>query len=168
MDIHKHVTVERLEIVETGRRRRWSEDEKLWVVMESFSGPRLVAATARQHKTSRPQLSAWRRASRANAQGATADPVCVLAVISPLPTPGPEQDAEDTRTVIVVERANGLRDAGFSLIASFARGITEDLAAVRAAVTESWSNGHTEGHVNRQMYSRARLDLLEMRPIGAP
>jgi len=61
-----------------------------------------------------------------------------------------------------------------SLIASFARGVTKDLAAVRAAVTEPWSNGQTEGHVNRltlvkrQMYGRAKLDLLEARLIGAP
>ena len=62
-----------------------------------------------------------------------------------------------------------LRDAEPSLIASFARGIAKDLAAVRAAVTEPWSNGQTEGHVNRlklvkrQMYGRAKLDLLEAR-----
>lgn len=67
-----------------------------------------------------------------------------------------------------------LQDAGSSLIASFARGIGKDLAAVRAAVTEPWSNGQTEGHVNRlklvkrQMYGRAKLDLLEARLIGAP
>ena len=42
-----------------------------------------------------------------------------------------------------------LQDAGSSLIASFARGITKDLAAVRAAVTKPWSNGETEAHVNR-------------------
>ena len=30
MDVHKHSTqIEQLEVVETGRRRRWSDDEKL-------------------------------------------------------------------------------------------------------------------------------------------
>ena len=29
--------VERLEVVETGRRRRWSEDEKLKIVVESVN-----------------------------------------------------------------------------------------------------------------------------------
>ena len=54
MDVHKHSErVERLEIVETGRRRRWSEDEKLKIVVESFQSPRQVAATARQHGISR-------------------------------------------------------------------------------------------------------------------
>ncbi len=41
--------VERLEVVETGRRRRWSEDEKLKIVLESLQAPRQVAATARRY-----------------------------------------------------------------------------------------------------------------------
>ena len=67
-----------------------------------------------------------------------------------------------------------LRDAAPSLIASFVRGIIRDLAAVRAAVGEPWSNGQTEGHVNRlklvkrQMYGRGKIDLLEARLLGAP
>ena len=65
-DVHKHSwRVEHLEIVETGRRRRWSEDEKLKIVVESFRGPRQVAATARRHGISRWQLHEWRRAFRA-------------------------------------------------------------------------------------------------------
>ena len=41
-----------------------------------------------------------------------------------------------------------ITDASPSLIASFTSGITNDLAAVRAAITEPWSNGQVEGHVN--------------------
>jgi transposase len=40
--------VQRLEVVNTGRRRRWSEDEKLRIVEESFQGHRQVSATARR------------------------------------------------------------------------------------------------------------------------
>jgi hypothetical protein len=37
MDVHKYSTqTERLGIVETGRRRRWSKDEKLRIVLESL------------------------------------------------------------------------------------------------------------------------------------
>lgn len=36
--------IERLEVVDTGRRRRWSEDEKLKIVLESLQTPRQVAA----------------------------------------------------------------------------------------------------------------------------
>lgn len=38
--------LERLEVVDTGRRRRWSEDEKLKIVLESLQAPRQVAATS--------------------------------------------------------------------------------------------------------------------------
>ena len=62
MDSHTHSGFGRLEIVETGRRRRWSEDEKRRIVLESMSGPRLVSATARRHNVARSQLLTWRRA----------------------------------------------------------------------------------------------------------
>lgn len=51
----------------------------------------------------------------------------------------------------------------------FAKGLRADDAAVRAGLTEAWSNGPTEGHVNklklvkRQMYGRANFDLLRQR-----
>jgi hypothetical protein len=35
--------LERLEVVKTGRRRRWSEDEKLKIVLESLQEPRAVS-----------------------------------------------------------------------------------------------------------------------------
>jgi transposase len=66
-----------------------------------------------------------------------------------------------------------LVEAGGSLLASFGKGITGDLAAVKAALTEVWSNGQTEGQitklklVKRQMYGRARLDLLRARLVVA-
>ncbi|NEX00110.1 transposase [Rhodopseudomonas sp. BR0G17] len=59
-----------------------------------------------------------------------------------------------------------------SLPAAFVAGITKDLAAVRAAITETWSNGQTEGQITRlklikrQMYGRAKIDLLQARLAG--
>jgi transposase len=59
------------------------------------------------------------------------------------------------------------------LLASFASGVMKDRAAVTAAITNTWSNGQTEGQITRlklikrQMYGRAKLDLLESRLIGA-
>ena len=67
--------------------------------------------------------------------------------------------------------ARWVTDASVGLLASFGKGIVADLAAVRAALTEPWSNGQTEGQINklklvkRQMYGRARLDLLRARLI---
>jgi transposase len=53
----------------------------------------------------------------------------------------------------------------------FARGISEDYEAVRNALTYEWSNGQLEGQVNRlklikrQMYGRAKFDLLKARVL---
>jgi len=63
-------------------------------------------------------------------------------------------------------------EASSTLIASFANGIVKDKAAVHAAISQTWSNGQTEGQttklklVKRQMYGRAKVDLLEARLIG--
>ncbi len=60
-----------------------------------------------------------------------------------------------------------------SLVASFTNGVAKDEAAVRAAITLTWSNGQTEGQitrlklVRRQMYDRGKIDLLQARLIGA-
>jgi transposase len=63
--------VERLEVVETGRRRRWSEDEKFKIVLESLQAPRQVAATARRYGISRSLLLRWRRSFRPEPGDAT-------------------------------------------------------------------------------------------------
>jgi len=58
-------------------------------------------------------------------------------------------------------------------LVSFARGLTDDLKAVKAALTSEWSQGQTEGQVNRlkllkrQMYGRAKHDLLRARVLHA-
>jgi transposase len=60
-----------------------------------------------------------------------------------------------------------------SLISSFVNGVVKDGLAVRAAIALPWSNGQTEGQitklklVKRQMYGRAKIDLLQARLIGA-
>src|SRR5262249_29517065 len=56
----------------------------------------------------------------------------------------------------------------------FAMGLYEDYAAVKAGVTLPWSTSPVEGHINRlkmlkrQMFGRARLDLLSRRFVLAP
>jgi transposase len=58
-------------------------------------------------------------------------------------------------------------------IRRFAQGIRRDEAAVLAAVTQQWSNGPVEGHINRlkivkrQMYGRAGFILLRARILYA-
>ena len=68
MASHTHYAqVDRLDVVDTGRRRRWSAEEKLRIVTESFSGPRLVSTIARRHGISPSLLFTWRRAFQAGA-----------------------------------------------------------------------------------------------------
>ena len=65
------------------------------------------------------------------------------------------------------------RMCGASAIATFAAGLETDSAAVRAAVTRSWSSGQAEGQINRlkllkrQSYGRASFDLLRRRVLMA-
>ncbi len=69
--------------------------------------------------------------------------------------------------------ATWIAAAKASPLASFAAGIQADRNAVAAAIVEPWSNGQTEGQitklklVKRQMYGRAKLDLLRARLVIA-
>ena len=62
--------------------------------------------------------------------------------------------------------------ASASMLGAFGRGIAVDQSAVRAALTEPWSNDPTEGHITRlkllrrQMYGRGKLDLLRARLVA--
>ena len=61
-----------------------------------------------------------------------------------------------------------------SLVSSFGNGISKDHGAVLSAITSPWSSGQVDGQitrlklVKRQMYGRAKLDLLEARLVRAP
>jgi len=87
----------RLEIVETGRRRRFSDAEKVRIVQESFSGWRQATATARRYGICTSLLYRWRalwregRLGNAPPSGDSA-PAFVPAVIVP---DGAETNAGD-------------------------------------------------------------------------
>ena len=71
MDSNKYSTqVERLGVVETGRRRRWADDEKLKIVAESMETPRAISSTARRYGISRSLLLNWRRSFCTEPDGA--------------------------------------------------------------------------------------------------
>lgn len=59
--------------------------------------------------------------------------------------------------------------SGIAELRGFAYGVRRDIAAVTAALTLDWSQGQTEGQVNRlktlkrQMYGRASFPLLRQR-----
>jgi transposase len=63
------------------------------------------------------------------------------------------------------------REAGLPGIASFAKGLEQDLDAVTNGLTMNWSSGPVEGRVNhikmvkRQMFGRACLPLIRKRVL---
>jgi transposase len=83
---------------------------------------------------------------------------------------------------LVRERKPGALDAwleqaessGLRELRRFALGLRQDYAAVRAALEEPWSQGPTEGHIQRlktlkrQMYGRASFGLLRQRVLDRP
>ncbi len=62
---------------------------------------------------------------------------------------------------------------GVSAVETFAAGLEQDGAALRAALTEPWCSGQAEGQINRlkllkrQSYGRASFDLLRRRVLMA-
>ena len=95
--------ISRLEVVDTGRRRRWSEAVKLRIVEESLAGARLVSATARRHGISNQLLFAWRKAYREGRLGTIAG----FASATIAPEAGEADGAGCGR--IEIASANGLR-----------------------------------------------------------
>ena len=83
----------------------------------------------------------------------------------------------DEMVTAVIRDADQLDDwieaAKTGLLESLANGIRTDRDAVHAALSEPWSNGWTEGQiaklklVKRQMYGRAKLDLIRARVVAA-
>jgi transposase len=73
-----------------------------------------------------------------------------------------------TRWLEDVERS------GVPELRGFVRSLRSDGAAIRAMLGCRWSNGPTEGHINRlkmlkrQMFGRASLPLLKRRLLLAP
>jgi transposase len=96
--------ISRLEVVDTGRRRRWSDAAKLRIVEESLTAPRLVSATARRHGISNQLLFAWRKAYRDGRLGAIAG--FVPATIVP---ERPEEGSGPGCGRIEIVSANGRR-----------------------------------------------------------
>ena len=61
--------------------------------------------------------------------------------------------------------------SGITIVRNVACSLTQDYEAVRAALEQEWSNDQTEGQITRlklikrQMYGRAKFDLLRQRVL---
>lgn len=85
--------VSRLEVIETGARRRWNVEEKLRILAESECGPRQVSATARRYGLSTGQLFTWRRLARQGRLSAVEPMTFAPVVVSRDDAPSPAVDA---------------------------------------------------------------------------
>src|ERR1700737_2407132 len=85
MDSHKHGTqVERLEVVETGRRRRWSDDEKLRIAAEMAAAKTTKVASFTRKRPSRKPFPEHLPRERLIVPGPTACACCGGARLSKL------------------------------------------------------------------------------------
>jgi transposase len=67
----KSEPVRRLEVFTgSGRRRRWTAEQKARIVAESYAGSEPVSAVARRHGLTSQQLFGWRRHARRGAEAA--------------------------------------------------------------------------------------------------
>ena len=137
------------------------------------SGPPLVAAPKR---VLTPRTAAWAVLRRPDRRGEED-----RAMLAGLRRHSPDLDRAielaEAFAALVRERAperldpwlQAAQDGPIAALRRFAKRLQADGDAVRAAVTLDWSNGQTEGQINRlktlkrQMYGRAGLDLLERR-----
>jgi transposase len=96
---------------EVGRRRHWSDEDKVRIVEESLRGHRQGSATARRYGISRSLLSIWRREYRTGTLGApeAGGGFVPLVMESAPPASGaqPSREAEDARIDITL--MNGRR-----------------------------------------------------------
>ena len=101
--------VSRLEVIQTGARRRWSLEEKLRIVAESERGRRQVSATARRYGLSTSQLFTWRRLARKGRLCADQAEAFSRAVIACGPASPAVPSPTMTRTRIEIVLASGER-----------------------------------------------------------
>jgi len=98
--------VEILSVTDTGRRRRWTDAQKVRIVEESF-GPRgRLSETARRHDIGRTLLVRWRRQYRNGELSGGAAPLRFMPVTLAAPEPEPVSAASDIAEITLV---NGRR-----------------------------------------------------------
>ncbi len=88
---------------DVGRRRHWSDEDKIRIVEESFRGHRQGSATARRYGISRSLLSTWRRMYRDGTLAAEGRFVpLVTEDATPSPAMDPVQAPQDARIDIAL------------------------------------------------------------------
>ncbi len=93
MDRHE---VRRLEVVETGRRRRWSLEAKRRIVEESLVPGMTASSVARRHGISPSHLFLWRKAHREGGLSGT------WPTFAPVTLESPDLDSAAGRMEVVI------------------------------------------------------------------
>ena len=104
--------IEVLSADDLGRRRDWSDEEKVRIVEESLQGFRQGSATARRYGVSRSLLTTWRRQYRSGLLSISVSTSFVPLSISPPPAAFPEMTAplqSDGDKMIEIGLPNGRR-----------------------------------------------------------
>lgn len=99
---------ELLAVDDAGRRRAWTDEDKVRIVEESFRGHRQGSATARRHGLSRSLLTRWRTEYRAELLVAGGPTFTPLALSAPVPGVAARGHSAPEATVEIV-LANGRR-----------------------------------------------------------
>ena len=104
--------VEVLSASDVGRRRGWTDEDKIRIVEESLRGARQAAATARRHGISRSLLTRWRREFRTGllrAEGRPGFTPLQIARDAPLRSPAEASYSQVGQDRIEVVLTNGRR-----------------------------------------------------------
>ncbi|WP_245343980.1 transposase [Bradyrhizobium japonicum] len=157
----------RLEIVETGRRRRWSATEKLRIVEEIVSGPRLVSATERHHGLSKQLLFSWCKAYREGQLGGCPVGGFVPAGIVSEVQPTTECAAPAATCTLEVVTANGRRvivdrNVDIAVATNHARVRDTTLIPIPTGVRVWLATGHTD--MRRGFPSPAHQSIIVVPP----
>ena len=98
MDAHEDTPrIQILSVSDTGRRRRWTDDEKIRIVEESLRDGVTLAEVARRHEISRSMLYDWRYRHKLGPLGVPAPSMRLVPMdggpkpdgVPPLPAPQP-------------------------------------------------------------------------------
>lgn len=122
MDAHEDTPrIQVLSVSDTGRRRRWTDDEKIRIVEESRRFGVTLAEVARRHEISRSMLYDWRYRHKLGLLGVPAPFMRLVPmdggprpdVVPPLPAPQPH-----VMTIDLGERYRVTIPAGFDMEAA--------------------------------------------------
>jgi len=98
--------VEILSVTDTGRRRRWTDAQKVCIVEESFGLRGSIAETARRHDIGRTLLVRWRRQYRkGELSGGSAPHRFTPVTLAPPETPAGPSAAEPGVVLASCDRA---------------------------------------------------------------